>query len=116
VVAVGCGSNEAKSATTKQPSTCEIAAENAAAAAVARSAYNAGTLGKPATLASYFKGVKHTVYLDTDGRLRPWSAFNGLARFDLEAWMAHVESSTKTVGDRMYAARMRVRSSGSAKC
>jgi hypothetical protein len=38
------------------------------------------------------------------------------ARFDVDAWMAHLEGSGVPIGQRMYDARMKVRHTGSAKC
>jgi hypothetical protein len=113
LVGTGCGS---KSSASTQPSACETAAENAAAARVARTAYNAGKLGSEASLATFFKGVPRSAYLDADGKLKPWSAFSGSRRFDLESWMGHVEGGKSPVGDRMYTARMHVRNAGLADC
>lgn len=114
LVGTGCGGSRSSAST--QPSSCEIAAENAAAAKVARSAYNSGRLGGEASLAAYFKGVPRSAYLDANGKLKPWSAFSGSHRFDLESWMGHVEGGKSPVGDRMYAARMHVRDAGLANC
>lgn len=110
----GCGGS--KGDATTQPSSCEIAAENAAAAKIARAAYNQGKLGSEASLAAYFKSVPRSAYLDAAGHLKPWGAFSGSRRFDLESWMGHVEGGKSPVGDRMYAARMHVRNAGLANC
>ncbi len=114
LVGAGCGGSKSNAST--QPSSCEIAAENAAAATIARTAYNAGKLGGEASLAAYFKGVPRSAYLDANGKLKPWSSFSGSHRFDLESWMGHVEGGKSPVGDRMYAARMHVRNAGLADC
>jgi hypothetical protein len=114
LAATACGGS--KSGASTQPSPCELAAENAVAARIARAAYNAGELGSEASLAAYFKGVPRSVYLDANGKLKPWSAFSGSRRFDLESWMGRVEGGNSPVGDRMYTARMHVRNAGLADC
>jgi hypothetical protein len=116
LLVAACGSS---SAADKQARVeCETRAENQAAYEVARSAFNAGSLGGSGSLASYFKGVEKSVYLDGQDRLRPWSdlAQRTEARFDAEEWMGHLEGSGAAIGDRMHDARLRVRNKNTANC
>lgn len=111
-----CGASKAADRQAKQE--CETRAENAAAFAVARAAFNSGALGKSTSLTVYFKGVPRSAYLDTGDALRSWSTVSRRddTRFAAESWMGHLEGSGAPVGARMYDARMRVRRTGSANC
>jgi hypothetical protein len=114
-VSSGCGGTS--NAASTPLSSCERAAETAAAAHVAQEAYNAGSLGTEKQLAVWFKGVPRSRYLDAKGRLRPLSAVGGSARWDYEAWLGHLEGrSVEGIGAKMYAARLAVRHDGAASC
>jgi hypothetical protein len=101
-LAAGCGDANSASDGKRCP-----AAQQAAAAEVARVAYNDGRLGGPAGLRKYFG--PNVRFLDANGKLRPYGSFHGQARFDFERWMAHVEGTNHTVAERMDNARERVR-------
>lgn len=109
----GCGG---KSAAEKRA--CERAAEQTAAAKIARNAYDAGRLGGPAQFRPYFGANDR--YLDGDGHLLPYDELKPHAKVGFGRWMAHVESSTKPpagpIGDEMYAARIALRDKGAPGC
>ena len=107
----GCGDGTASAEAREQ---CQAAAEQAAAARVARAAYNGGQLGGPRELRRFFG--PRVRFLDGSGKLRPYESFEGNARYDFDGWLAHVEGSNDEVGDRMFDARMAVRRDGAPGC
>ena len=113
LLAAGCGSSKP---TSGPPSDCELRAENAAASAVLKRAYDAGKLGSAAALAKHFKGEPRSAYLRPDGTLRPLGEVKGAARFDYEVWMnAEVGASDTPTGNAMHEARLRVRDNSPCK-
>jgi hypothetical protein len=109
VALTGCGSSHKSGV--RPLSDCEARLENNAAAAVLRKAFNDGRAGSAQEIASkYFKGRSTTSYLDSSGKLLPYSKIKDLdTRYDFDAWMGHVEGTAGKVGDDMFAARMNVR-------
>ena len=112
LAAAGCGSKDKDASGL---SDCERAAENAAAVNVVRNAYNAGNLGTADELATHFKDVKRSLYLDANGKLRTWAVLktHPATSYDTLIWVNTLEGP---VGDRAHDARLRVRDSGSANC
>jgi len=112
LAAAGCGSKDKDASGL---SDCERAAENAAAVNVVRNAYNAGNLGTADELATHFKNVKRSLYLDANGKLRTWAVLktHPATSYDTLIWVNTLEGP---VCDRAHDARLRVRDSGSANC
>jgi hypothetical protein len=112
LAAAGCGSKDKDASGL---SDCERAAENAAAVNVVRNAYNAGNLGTADELATHFKDVKRSLYLDANGKLRTWAVLKTrpATSYDTLIWVNTLEGP---VGDRAHDARLRVRDSGGANC
>jgi hypothetical protein len=113
--ASGCGSHT--SGTGGALSDCELKLENIAASAVLKRAYDAGTLGTPAAVATHFKGDKPSTYLMQDGKLRLLTdVTTRQAQINYEDWMAsYAGEATSTVGDKMFAARMKARDASTCK-
>lgn len=101
LVVVGCGGNGEPNA--KQLS-CREAKEQAAAAAIARRAYNEGRLGTAKQLASHFSGP----ILDAHGKLPLPSTLPPIRHYEFDAWLSS-GAVRKTLGDQMLAARLAVR-------
>jgi hypothetical protein len=115
LLSAGCGSHKSD---IRALSSCEAGVENAAAADVVRKAFAAGSLGTADSVArAYFKGGEpRSSYLDASGKLRPYSAITNVdARYDLEAWMAHIEGQAAKLSDKMFTARMHARSTSPCK-
>jgi hypothetical protein len=113
--ASGCGSH--KSGTGGALSDCELGLENAAASAVLKRAHDAGTVGTAAAVARHFKDVKPSTYLDQNGKLRPLAdVTNRQTQIDYYGWMATFQGDARsTVGDKMFAARMKARADSTCK-
>ena len=107
--ASGCGSH--KSANGGALSDCELTLENSAASVVLKRAHDTGTLGRPAAIAAHFKNDKSSTYLDENGKLRLLrDVTSRQTEIDYYAWMAaFAGNASSTVGDRMFAARMKAR-------
>jgi hypothetical protein len=113
--ASGCGSH--KPATGGALSDCELGLENAAASAVLKRAYDAGTVGTAAAVATHFKNDKPSTYLDQNGKLRLLAdVTNRQTEIDYLDWMASIDgNASSTVGDKMFAARMKARDNSTCK-
>jgi hypothetical protein len=109
---VGCGSHKKVIAPL---SDCEVLAENTAAAAEVKKAYDAGDLGSAKQLRAHFTDVQPSAYLNADGTLKPYSQLKGDARRSFESWMNdEVAGRRDKVGERIRAAEARVRASSVA--
>ncbi|NUR77508.1 MAG: hypothetical protein HOQ28_14640 [Thermoleophilia bacterium] len=110
LLAPGCGAHKASGL-----SDCEVNAENRAAFNVVRDAFNSGNLGTADQLATHFKGVKRSRYLDASGKLRTFDRLmsNPTVSYDTLIWVNGLQG---TVGRRAHDAKLQVRNSGSANC
>ena len=79
--------------------------------------HDLGQLGKPAAVATHFKGDKPSTYLDQDGKLLPLAdVTNRQTAINYEDWMASFDADARSsVGDEMFAARMKAREASTCK-
>jgi hypothetical protein len=113
VALVACGPT--KKAGSYALSDCELRLENRAGVEVARRAFNAGQLGTADQLASnsYFKGLKRSTFLDSDGHLLPYDQLMATATsYQVLGWVNTLEGK---VGDRVHAAKMHARATSTCK-
>jgi hypothetical protein len=113
--AAGCGSHD--SGTGGALSDCEQKLENYAASVVLKRDHDLGRAGKPAAVAMHFKGDKPSTYLEQDGKLLLLAdVTNRQTEIDYEDWMATFAADARSsVGDEMFAARMKARDVSTCK-